>query len=305
MRSRTSIFSARHRTAAVAGMAAAAVLLTGCGSSAGDSGGSGGGSSASGELSELAAKLPKDILDRGYIQDLKQTPAAPFEFDDDKGKFTGIDVDLTARLSEVIDFPIKTDQITDFAQLIPSVQTKRADMVWSAALDKVERQQVVTIVDYFKTGSIFMLLKDSKVKAVTELCGKTVATNEGTNYPAQLDALSKTVCAGKDPFKVLALAGTAEVLQQQVESGRAEVIYGGSDFNAYQVQQHPDDLKLLGDIYSPGQYGILVNKDYQALADVVQEGLQMMVDDGSYQKILDKWGQGTAALAKITINGTK
>jgi ABC-type amino acid transport substrate-binding protein len=165
MRSRTSIFSARHRTAAVAGLAAMAMLLTGCGSSGGgDSGDSGGGSSASGSLSELAAKLPKDILDRGYIQDLKQTPAAPFEFDDDKGKFTGIDVDLTARLSEVIGFPIKTDQITDFAQLIPSVQTKRADMVWSAALDKVERQQVVTIVDYFKTGSIFMLLKDSKVK---------------------------------------------------------------------------------------------------------------------------------------------
>jgi len=39
-----------------------------------------------------------------------------------------------------------------------------------------------------------------------------------------------------------------------------------------------------------------------ALTKAIQKALQSMVDDGSYTKILTKWGVESGALSEITIN---
>jgi polar amino acid transport system substrate-binding protein len=257
-------------------------------------------------LSELAAQLPQPILDKGKIDDLVQTPAAPFEFvDDATGELTGIDVDLTNRISEVIGFPIEITQVSDFANLIPGVQSGRADMVMSGTLDKLERQDVVDIVDYFTTGTVFMKLSsNTAIESYADLCGQTVVTATGTDYPSQTQAISEEYCGSPDSIQVLGSASGFGDYVNQLNLGRAVALVNGSDFSAYEASEnYPGHLEVVGDpVINPGVYGVLVNKDLPELRDVIQQALTIMIEDGSYQEILEKWGQGAAALDEITVN---
>ncbi|GAA2227868.1 transporter substrate-binding domain-containing protein [Herbiconiux moechotypicola] len=292
----------RRLLAPLALTAVTAIALAGCAS----------GSSAEttatpdAELSELAAQLPQSILDKGKIDDLVQTPAAPFEFvDESTGELTGIDIDLTNRISEVIGFPIEITQVSDFANLIPGVQSGRADMVMSGTLDKLERQDVVDIVDYFTTGTVFMkLASNSDINGYEDLCGQTVVTASGTDYPSQTQAISEEYCGDPNSIQILTTSSGFGDYVNQLELGRAVALVNGSDFSAYEAaENYPDELEVVGDpVINPGVYGVLVNKDLPELRDVIQQALTIMIEDGSYQEILEKWGQGAAAVDEITIN---
>jgi polar amino acid transport system substrate-binding protein len=298
----------------LAGLAVGAVVAltaAACSSSASSSGSaaaasaSASSSSAVKKVAGLYNELPATIKSQGFIADIIQTPAAPFEFTNSDGQLTGIDVQLITDVGQEIGIPVKITQITDFGQIVPSVQTGRANIGMTGALDLTTREKVLNIVDYFKTGGDFVTLKSkTSITSIADLCGQTVVTGAGSAYPSQIEALSATTCKGKSPMKVEAITGDFGIEAQQITIGRAAALFSGTDFNGYGIQQSPaGTYKLVGvPIYTGEQYGVLVNKKLPALATVIQKALQSLVDDGTYQKILDSYGQSTAALKTITEN---
>lgn len=261
--------------------------------------------SADAELSELAAQLPESIIEQGFISNLVMIPAPPFEYEDEEtGELAGIDIELLDRLSEVIGFPIETSTITDFAQLIPSLQSGRADMVMSGVWDTTARQELVTMVDYLQTGMGVVVRQDADYTSIEDLCGKTIVVGTGTAYVDQIPELATEACGDPEGFEVLVMSGAFNELATQLETGRADAVADGFDFQGYQISQnYSDTLEILNEtpLY-PALYGAAVNLDLPELVDVIQQGLQIMVDDGSYLEILTGWGQEGGALQEITVN---
>jgi polar amino acid transport system substrate-binding protein len=72
----------------------------------------------------------------------------------------------------------------------------------------------------------------------------------------------------------------------------------------YAVAQSKGKLATAGDVYSVFLYGIPVVKG-SALAPALQAGLQEMIADGSYQKILSDWGVQGGGITDITISGAQ
>jgi polar amino acid transport system substrate-binding protein len=62
---------------------------------------------------------------------------------------------------------------------------------------------------------------------------------------------------------------------------------------------------VAGHVYQPVPLGISVAKDDTALRDQLQKALNALIADGSYLKILEKYGVADGALKSATINGGK
>jgi polar amino acid transport system substrate-binding protein len=290
-------------SAALAAVTVSCALMVTAGDASANQGRSRPAAAAAGSL---AAQLPTAIKTRGYIENLINTPNAPMEFDPTAGGApTGFDVQLAQALGKEIGIPVKTTQTPVFSSLIPAVQSGRTDIVLSAITDLKSRQGVISFVDYFRTGNQFLILKKDAKQFATNagLCGQTVVASTGTDYPMVVTALSKKVCqgAGKPAMKILQVGSLSDQLLQ-LQTNRAVALMLNTEVVNYYVRQHPQEYAAVGKPINPALYGIIFPKNEPSLGKVLQAALNDLIKNGTYKKLLTKWGLATSALSKATIN---
>ena len=86
-----------------------------------------------------------------------------------------------------------------------------------------------------------------------------------------------------------------------LSSGRADVGMADSPVAAYQVKQSDGAFKLSGDSYGTAPYGIAIPKDSD-MTEPVLAAVKAIMADGTYKKILDKWGVSAGAITDPAIN---
>ena len=87
-----------------------------------------------------------------------------------------------------------------------------------------------------------------------------------------------------------------------LSSGRADVAMADSPVAAYQVKQSGGTFKLSGQPYGTAPYGIAIPKG-NGMAKPVLAALKHLIANGTYTKILDKWGVQAGAITNPVING--
>ena len=75
-----------------------------------------------------------------------------------------------------------------------------------------------------------------------------------------------------------------------------------SPVSAYAVDQTNGQLELLGDIYDSAPYGYVVAKDQTRLRPGDRRRGQGLIDDGTYETVLKKWGVEGGAITDPTVN---
>ena len=282
----------------------AAVMVTGLASGCGGSS-SGGGDNAtvtpqSSTDSAAAAKLPAGIKSAGVVKVATDASYAPNEFfDTDNKTIIGMDVDLGKAIGQVLGVKFEYTNVT-FDSIIPNLGS-RYDIGQSSFTDNLDREKTVDMVDYFSAGTSFFAPSDSSINpaSTADLCGKTVAVEKGTTQLDDLNAQKK-----KCSLKILAFPDQNGA-NLALTSGRAQVSMSDSPVAAYIVKQTNGQLKLVGKPYGTAPYGIAVPKDpaHAGLADAISMALQDLSDDGTYLKILKKWGVEAGAVTDFGLNG--
>jgi len=228
----------------------------------------------------------------------------PMEFKDPASdQLTGVDYDLGMEIGKRLQRKISWQEI-GFEQMVNAVATKRVDMILSGMTDTKARQAIATFVDYYHSGPQFYTTVAHKdINVPTDLCGKTVGTSRRTTFPAEIAAWSQTNCvaAGKPAIKVIGAEGTADA-RTQLRQGRIDAAVQGSETLPYIMNLEKNSYKPIGKAFASQLTGIGVAKDDQALIDGVQGALTAMIADGTYLKILTKWGLQDGALPQITLN---
>ena len=146
-----------------------------------------------------AAELPDAIKQAGTLRLTVNSTYAPMEYRDPaSNELVGLDIDLAGELAKRLGVKIVWSE-TPFAELIPSLQTKRADFIISGISDRASRRETADFVDYLVTGPQFFVMADNAVKVATDLCGKKVGTTRSTSFPVEIEKWSKANCeaAGK------------------------------------------------------------------------------------------------------------
>ncbi|MEU7697094.1 ABC transporter substrate-binding protein [Streptomyces sp. NPDC039028] len=262
---------------------------------------------------ELYAMLPPAIRATGTVRVATDVPYPPFEMYAKEGstQITGIDHDLGqalgARLGVKFDFaPQKFDGI------LPAVQAGKFDAVMSAMTDKKARQKSVDFVDYLNAGPGWLVAKGNpeNIAVVTDVCGKAVGVQTGTNHQKLLQQRQELCKAkGLPPITILAFSKDSEA-QLALRSGKVIADYldevtaayvaatadGGTSFSTVAGR------KAVGE-YSASPMGIGVSKAHPGLKEAVRAALQSLMDDGTYAKVLIKYQVPNIAIAEATVNG--
>ena len=253
--------------------------------------------------SAQAAELPAEIKQAGTLKLTVNSTYAPMEYRDPAtSELVGLDIDLANELARRLSVKIVWSE-TPFAELIPSLQTKRADFIISGISDRASRRETADFIDYLTTGPQFFVLNEHEAKAAADLCGKKVGTTRSTSFPVEIEKWSKQNCeaAGKPAIQYVPGENSIDV-RNQLKQGRIDAAVQGSETLPYAQGQEPGKYRVVGEPFAIGYQGIMFRKDDAVLREVVTEHLAAMIADGSYKKILDKFGLGANAVARPMMN---
>jgi polar amino acid transport system substrate-binding protein len=282
----------------IAVTAAAGLGLAACGSSNDSSS-----TSTAAPATKVAAAVPSAIKSKGTITVAADATYAPNEFVDTDGKTViGMDADLADAIATSLGLKAKVAN-AGFDGIIPGLASHKFDLGMSSFTDTKERERTVDFVTYFSAGTSFFVKSGGPtITALADLCGKKVSVEKGTTQADDSAAQSKKcTSAGKAAVKVLVFPDQNGA-NLALSSGRADVGMADSPVAAYQVKQSSGAFKLGPKPYGTAPYGIAIPKD-TGMAKPVLAALKALIADGTYTKILDKWGVQAGAITDPVING--
>ena len=263
---------------------------------------------AAGALTAAAADVPDRIKKAGKLVAATQPNYPPIAYKDPASNtLTGFDIDLGEAIAKELGLKIEWQE-TAFAQMISSLQTQRVDIALAGMSDLPARREVVDFIDYMKTGPQFFTTANraGELKTIDDLCGRKVGASRSTNWPAQMEELSKTTCVakGKKPMEVIGTEGSVDA-RTQLKSGRLDAAVQGSETLPYFQKQEPNTIVLIGTPFSEQLSGIPVAKTEPGLRDAIKGAMDRLQQKGIYDQILAKYGLAGSKLTPIGINQGK
>ena len=284
---------------------AATLLLAGCvNNTGGDSSGGGGDSSANPygvtKDAALAKTLPDAIAKAGKLTVGIDATYAPNEYKDSDGQPIGWDVDLANAIGAKLGVKVEYT-ISKFDNIIPSITGGRYDLGVSSFTDTVDREKQVDFVNYYNAGVLWAAQKGKSVDP-DSACGLKVAVEAGTYEDTdEVPAKSKTCTdAGKAAIQILKFDGQDQATNALV-LGQVDAMSADSPITEYAISKQSDKIQAAGTTFDVAPYGIAVDKGSK-LTTVIQKTLQALIDDGTYTKILAKWGVQDGAVDTADVN---
>ena len=285
------------RLAAVA--CALALAVGACGGNAGTGGSAG-----------IRGGLPSEIRRSGVIRVGSDIEYPPLEFFAE-GSSTpkGFDVDLGAALGKALDVRFEFVNFTDLEGLLPALKAGRFDIVMSGMTDTPERRkQGVAFVDYLMAGTSILVAKNNPrgVKTLDDLCGEVVVVQKDTEQDIHTIPLQSGACraTGRPEVNVAVFESEARVFEQ-LRTGRAVAALVDAVVAGYSAKTvgFGIEFDVVGGPVGAGMYGIGVAAENVALRDVLVRALSSLTADGTYRRLLERWGLTQAAIAAPSVNG--
>lgn len=116
----------------------------------------------------------------------------PMEFRDELKKPAGADVELIQAIGKALGVEVELIEM-QFDGLVSAVTTGQVDVLISAMTVTPERQAQIDFVPYLEMGSGILVIMGNpkRIQRPADLCGRTVALQEGTT---QIEALRSIQC---------------------------------------------------------------------------------------------------------------
>ncbi|AEA28700.1 ABC transporter substrate-binding protein [Pseudonocardia benzenivorans] len=296
----------RTRLGSALAVAALAATLGACGAGGDGSGGGGGGSAPTTSAAAiptvakdaaLAAMVPASVTSDGKLVFGVDASYPPNEFVDTDGTtIVGMDVDMGTAIAQKFGLTPEF-QNSAFPGIIPGIQGGKYEMALSSFTINDERVQLVDMISYFSAGTSLATKKGNPDGlSIDDLCGKAIGVQAGTVQVDDIATRSKACTdAGKPAIQSTELQQQTDVTLA-LTSNRIVGMLADSPVIAYAVKTTGDQLQVVGSAYDTAPYGVVVNKNQGQYPQAVQQAVQALIADGTYRKILDKWGVGDGAI---------
>jgi polar amino acid transport system substrate-binding protein len=228
------------------------------------------------------------------------TPPGTSYLEDGK-TLAGQDVDFAAAVAKVLGIELKREAAS-FEAILPALDSGKYDVGVGNFGVTDERRKTIDFVTYINDGQGFATREDSKLDKVTDLaqlCGLNVATGAGTTFEATLEE-NKNVCsdAGKKAYKVQTYSEQGAIWSS-LQQGRSDIVMSTINGLRYAVAQQ-EGLKFLNEFHRL-DVGFAFKKGTK-LAPAFRAAVNKLIADGTYDRILKKWGTTGSAIEKSEIS---
>ena len=193
---------------------------------------------------------------------------------------TGIDVEIAQAIADKLGVELKVEDM-DFGAIIDAVASGKADMGLAGMTVRPDRLENVNFSDTYTTAEQVIIVKDgSDIAEADDLADKSVGVQENTtgdmfvseDYP---DADVQRYKNGADAVQALAQGKVDAVV---IDNEPAKVFVAENE-----------GLVILESAYAVEEYAIAIAKDNDELLEKVNKALGELKEDGSLQKIIDKY----------------
>ena len=276
---------------AVAGMFA--LSLAACGSS----------SSAAASITESSAESTAASTadsaaadsDLAYLQNkgkmtIGYTVYEPMNYTDESGTFTGFDTELATAVCE------KLGLEPDFVEINwdtkeTELAAKSIDCIWNGFTMNGREDDYTWSDPYVDNSQVMVVSENSGINSLSDLAGKTVGVQAAS---AALDLLQSEEDGGQKE-----LADTFAALQQfpdynnafvELQAGSIDAVAMDIGVAKYQLESRGEGYKILDEHLNSEKYAIGFKKGNTELCDKVNEGLQQVLADGTFDKLAEKYG---------------
>jgi len=205
----------------------------------------------------------------------------PFEFKNEKGEFTGFDVQLWDAIAKDLGLDYKW-QTMDFNGIIPALQSKSIDGAIAGITIKSSREEVVDFsYPYYDAGLVMLVKADNdEIKTIEDLKDKAVATKLATTSVDFLKSQGIT--------NVKLLPNTDNLFMELQAGGVDAVFFDSPPLMYYSQNQGKGKVKVVGPLYQGQSYGIAFPQGSD-LREKVSITILKFKEDGTYDKLYEKW----------------
>ncbi len=254
-------------------------------------------SASGGSASAGPAVSPPAIQSAGKLVFCSDISSPPIEYMDTNNQPTGSDVQLGDAIAAQLGLQPVWSNIP-FDGLIPALQAGHCDAIMSQLFDKPSRREVINLVDYMNSSEAILVPAGNPkhIQVLDDLSGLKVAVEDGTTVQSLLAAENDTLKKANKPAITIVVFPKDTDALQQLQIGQVDAYGTTLETGAYYMAKSPDTFAVAGKPFNQILTGIGISKDNSALTQAVQAALNQVKADGTYLKILTKYGIQADAL---------
>jgi polar amino acid transport system substrate-binding protein len=212
------------------------------------------------------------------------TTFAPFEFEDETGKHTGIDILLAEAIAEEMGFKIEW-QVLGFSAAVTALESGQVDAVMAGMSITEERSLKYDFSDAYYDGGIGVAVsKDAAYTTIDDIQGTTVVAKTGTTGATYADQIAATY-----NLNVL-LVDESAIMYTYLQSGQAVACFEDYPIIQYEIARGNIQAKVINtsDYTFPMGFATIKGTKPELVA-AFNEGLAKVKSNGKYDQILKQF----------------
>ncbi|WP_391858233.1 ABC transporter substrate-binding protein [Streptomyces silvisoli] len=258
------------------------------------------------KVDTVAALLPADIRKAGILRIGSSIGAPPSAYlpGGSDAQPVGLDIDISNAVAKVLGITLNR-QAASFETILPALGSGKYDVGTGNFGVTSERLRSIDFVTYIDDGQGFAVRAGNtslgrQVSNLGQLCGLTIGTGAGTTFEATLNA-QRDVCAkaGRKPYQVKVFAESG-ALVTALQQGRIDVEMSTINGLRYQAAQPAARTTFLGEFHRL-DVGFAFKRG-SPLTRAFQAAVNRLISDGTYPRILRKWGVSASAIPESRID---
>lgn len=206
---------------------------------------------------------------------------APYTFHDAEGKLTGFDVEIAEEVAKRIG--VKAEFIeTKWDGMFAGLDSKRFDAVINQVTIRPDRLEKYDFSDpYIVSKAVLIVREDNEtVKSFEDMKG----IKSGQSLTSNLADLARSYGA-----EIVTVDSFNQALDLLTSKRIDSTINDSLSFLDYKKQRQDAPIKVVAEMDTKDENGILFNKGNETLVESVNKALAEMKADGTYQQISEKW----------------
>lgn len=203
----------------------------------------------------------------------------PLNFKKD-GKLTGFDVEIGTEIAKRIG--LEANPVTNpWETIIQGLKANKYDAIIGSMTATEERDKQVDFTNpYYLSGAqIFIAEGNTEIQSKEDLKGKKIGVIQASTWKDMADELSDEVKGY--PSDVNAL--------QDLALGRLDAVITDKIVGVNAKNEKGLKIEAIGDLLNEDRVSVAVNEGNTALVEKINEAIQSMLDDGTYEEISMKW----------------
>lgn len=205
----------------------------------------------------------------------------PLNFKKD-GKLTGFDVEIGTEIAKRMG--LEANPVTNpWETIIQGLKAKKYDAIIGSMTATAERDEQIDFTEpYYLSGAqIFVANDNTDIQSKEDLQGKTIGVIQASTWKDIAETLTSPDMVKGYPVDVNAL--------QDLSLGRLDAVITDKIVGVSAQNEKGLDIKPIGDLLNEDRVSIGIAEGNTELATKINEALQSMIDDGTYEEISMKW----------------